>query len=95
MFSEMRSLSIVALYPFLFGVVKYLNIPEFSFNLNPFWIHFSSCDLFDFIVLVWLVVESVYTIKRWMECRAYEDQEDNFIEEVFTKEVCDDLKSPE
>ena len=85
MFAEMRSLSIIAVYPFLTGVIKYFDISSFSYM----YIHINTCEVFDFIVMAWLVVESVYTTKLWKEHRAHKEQKDNH------KEVCDELKSPE
>ena len=73
MFAEMRSLSIIAVYPFLIGVIKYFGISSFSYM----YIHISPYNIFDFIVMTWLVVESVYTAKRWREHRANKEQEGN------------------
>ena len=96
MFAEMRSLSIIAIYPFLIGVIKYLDISSFTtIAFNQMYIHINPIEVFDFIVVAWLVIESVYAAKRWIECKAEKEQEDNLIEGIFTKEVCDDLRSPE
>lgn len=73
MFAGMRSLSIIAVYPFLTSVIKYFGITSFSYM----YIHISPYEVFDFIVMAWLVVESVYTAKRWREHRANKAQEGN------------------
>jgi hypothetical protein len=46
-------------------VIKYFGISSFSY----LYIHISPYDVFDFIVMAWLVVESVYTTKLWREHR--------------------------
>lgn len=78
MFAEMRSLSIIAIYPFLIGVIKYLDISSFTtIAFNQIYIHINPIEVFDFIVVAWLVIESIYTAKRWVECRASKEQEGN------------------